>query len=174
MKQRTEPGSAMLTKHRIKHSSYQYESKHILFKGQDSWTRLHFLVQVLNNYTSISLRNINTVVEHLCNIQVYLQTLLSCLYIQQFLHRFLVLRHVTFCFTFVFQCSDWVSVILHHFRCQQLFPSDITDILCGFYSKQGVQGILLRATVFPDILFHVFLRLLTLPLLSFLKENTQP
>lgn len=38
IQQRTEPGSPKLRKHRIECSSHHYDSKHTLFKEQDSWT----------------------------------------------------------------------------------------------------------------------------------------
>lgn len=38
IQQRTEPGSLKLRNHRIECSSHQYDSKHTLFKEQDSWT----------------------------------------------------------------------------------------------------------------------------------------
>jgi len=86
VKQRTEPGFPKLRKHRIECSSHQYDSKCTLFKEQDSRTgklclqenpavkknlitneinsssSSIFLVKVLNNYMSISYRNINIVV----------------------------------------------------------------------------------------------------------------
>lgn len=39
IKLRSEPGSPKLRKHRTECSSHQYDSKHTLFKEQNSWTR---------------------------------------------------------------------------------------------------------------------------------------